>query len=340
VGKSVNRPLEINGKKITIKANIGIATTQDSNLPAEKLLLMTEQALLKAKEQSHGNIFLFNEKFQDKIRIELQLEQDLKLAIKNNQLELYYQPQIDAITSEVSGVEVLVRWHHPTMGLLQPAQFIPLAEKTGQIVELGNVVLTKACAILREWNLAGINDISMAVNVSPRQFLLESTTNELKTIIEQSGVDPTNLVLEITEDVFLSDNTLLQATLTRLKETGIKLSLDDFGTGFSSLSYLQQYPLDVLKIDRAFVKGMSEKSETKMIVKAIITMANAMNLKVVAEGVETLEQVSVLRKYQCNIFQGFFYSRPLQEAALKKFIHKVNCVSAKNHSISLQPVEI
>jgi diguanylate cyclase (GGDEF)-like protein/PAS domain S-box-containing protein len=340
ISNCITTPFEIEGHRINLKAGIGVATSQDPTLPAEKLLLMTEQALLKAKEQTQGHIFLFNKDFQDKLRIELQLEQDLAIALKDNQLELYYQPQIDAITGQVSGVEALVRWLHPTMGLLQPGQFIPLAEKTGQIVELGNVVLTKACSVLREWNLAGINDISMAVNISPRQFTLEHITHQLETIIEQSGVNPDLLVLEITEDVFLSDNVLLQTTLNRLKKTGIKLSLDDFGTGFSSLSYLQQYPLDVLKIDRAFVNAMSEKAETRMIVKAIIAMAKAMNLKVVAEGVETLDQVSVLQQYQCNIFQGFYYSKPLPEVALKDFIRKLNCASAKNDSISLEQIII
>ncbi|OUS27934.1 hypothetical protein A9Q98_08640 [Thalassotalea sp. 42_200_T64] len=310
----------IDQKTVKITANIGIAETSNSTLNPESLYSMAEQALLNAKLEGLGQFCVFDEQLRTELKNTWQLEQELNVAIAEDQFVLHYQPQIDASSGELLGLEALVRWQHPQRGLLAPFYFISLAEKTDQIVDLGTLVLRKACRQIALWQQTLEQTFTVSVNISPRQFALESSANTMQSIIEESAIDTSGIILEITEDVLMADHSDLLTTLGALNEGGIKLSLDDFGTGFSSLSYLQQYPLSELKIDRSFVKSLGHKPESLSIVKAIISMANSLNLKVVAEGVETVEQRDILADLGCDIFQGFYYAKPLAVADLTEFI--------------------
>ncbi|MCW5626936.1 MAG: EAL domain-containing protein [Burkholderiales bacterium] len=238
------------------------------------------------------------------------MESTLRQAAERGELILQYQPKYDLGTRQLVGVEALVRWNHPTLGLVPPARFIPLAEETGLIGMVGEWVFRAACAQARRWREAGCR-MQVSINVSARQFREPDLANRMLAIMAEIGVDAAGIELELTESVFMEDATRAVSTLERLKAAGVRIAIDDFGTGYSSLSYLQRLPLDVLKIDQSFIQNLSEGPDNAAIVKAVIHMARSLGIEVVAEGVETERHANYLGAWGCTYGQGFFFGRPM-----------------------------
>jgi len=241
----------------------------------------------------------------------LAMETSMRRALERDQFRLHYQPQFDVQSGKMIGVEALIRWHHPDLGVVPPAQFIPLAEETGLILPIGEWVLRSATADIRNLHLAGLPRLRVAVNLSARQFRQPGFADRTRAILQESGLSPHYLELELTESILMSHSEENIAVLRQLKEMGIRIAIDDFGTGYSSLSYLKRLPIDTLKIDRSFVGDIPINRDDTAIVNAIISMAQSLSLKVIAEGVETADQIAMLRERRCDEVQGFYFSRPV-----------------------------
>ena len=247
------------------------------------------------------------------------LEHDLRQAMLKNQLELHYQPLIDISTKKVVTVEALIRWRHPVRGIVPPIDFIPLAEETNLIVSIGEWVLETACRQALSWP-----DLRVAVNLSPVQFRNRELVEVVKDVLKRTGLEPSRLELEITESVLINDVSSALATLTALKELGVKIAMDDFGTGYSSLGYLNSFPFDKIKIDKSFIGDMSDKDKSGAIVKSVISLGQSLNMVTTAEGVETAEQAAFLKEEGCDQLQGYFFSRPITAIELTSFMAEWN----------------
>jgi len=241
----------------------------------------------------------------------LALESKLRRALERGEFSLHYQPLVDLRSNRVFGCEALLRWNQPDLGMVGPAQFIPLAEETGLIVPIGEWVLRTACRQSKAWQDAGLPAVSMAVNISARQFREKNLLQVVTKILGETGLDPTQLEFEVTESMIMHDAQNAIADLQAFRDMGVKLSVDDFGTGYSSLSYLKRFPVDRLKIDQSFVRDITTDADDAAIAQAVITLAHTMNLRVIAEGVETLEQLAFLRRNQCDEIQGYLFGKPM-----------------------------
>ena len=248
------------------------------------------------------------------------LENDLRKALEREEFVLHYQPLVNVSTRQIVGTEALVRWQHPERGLVSPMEFIPVMEESSLIVPLGEWVLRTACAQNKAWQDAGLPPVQVAVNLSARQFQRRDLLDTVTQALEESGMDPRHLQLEITEGVAMLDVESTATTLNELREMGVQIAIDDFGTGYSSLSYLRSFPIDVLKIDRSFVRDLSTDPNDAAIASTIIAMAKSLSLKVIAEGVETEEQFAFLKEHGCDEMQGFLFSRPVPAGALEKML--------------------
>ena len=280
------------------------------------MLRSADAAMYRAKAAGRNNYCFYSTTMLARSLERLDVENDLRSAIQRDELRVVYQPKVDLATWSIVGVEALLRWQHPTRGWIPPAEFIPVAEETGLILDLGEFVLAKACAQLTEWRARNI-DISIAINVSSQQFRFgEFATHVLQTI-RQAGVPPQNLEIEITESLLMRNVDENIEALRLLHDAGIRLSVDDFGTGYSSLSYLKDFPLHALKIDRSFVRDLHNSRDDAAICAAILAMARELGLKVIAEGVETEEQLEFLRRHGCDEIQGFIFSKPLPPEELE-----------------------
>jgi EAL domain-containing protein (putative c-di-GMP-specific phosphodiesterase class I) len=256
-----------------------------------------------------------------RIEKRLHLETDLRHALERDEFQLHYQPQLDLLTGQIMGMEALIRWQHPERGLISPADFIPVAEETGLIVPIGAWILQTACAQAKSWQDQGLPHLIMAVNLSVRQFKAGKLVSQIKAVLDETGLDPQYLELEITESLFIEgDDSLIASMLQDLKRLGTKLAIDDFGTGYSALSYLRRFPIDKLKIDQSFVRGISSNADDASLVSAIIAIARSLKLSVIAEGVETEEQLHFLRSNHCDFMQGFLFSRPLPAEAFASLV--------------------
>ena len=254
---------------------------------------------------------------------QLNLEQDLTEAVKTkDQIEVYYQVKIDALSKRILGAEALVRWNHPNNGLVFPDEFIYMAESTGLMIELGNIITDQSIRMVKELNRLGVIGFKMAINLSARQFQDINLVPFISKTLKKFDIDPSQIEFEVTESISMSNMTNTLRILTELKELGTSIAIDDFGTGHSSLAYLKKFPIDTLKIDRSFITDIVEDEEDRIIAQTIISMAHSLGLKTVAEGVETQEHVDMLQNMECDILQGYFYSKPIDEDAFIKFIQE------------------
>jgi diguanylate cyclase (GGDEF)-like protein len=309
-------PFEVAGHVISVTTSIGIASGFD--LSAEDLIRNAHIAMYKAKMGGKNATVSFIPSMQEVIADRLQLEIDMRAAVELGQFAVLYQPIIDLSLDSLTGVEALVRWDHPVRGRLGPAEFLGLAEDTGMIRAIGRLVLREACASMALWRNQGM-PLSLAVNISPCQLESPHLVEEVRHILEETGLDPAALVLEITESLVMREMTVVIERLKALKEIGVRLAVDDFGTGYSSLSYLQQFPIDILKIDQSFVLGIRDSPEQRAIVHALIELGRALELEIIAEGVETDAQLRLLRQEGCDSAQGYLFAPPLARGHLELF---------------------
>ncbi len=297
-------------QKIVISLSSGVSIYPEDETDAAELIQCANAAMRKAKALGGDQEYFYTTDMNRRVDDRLRMETDLRSALENEEFELYYQAQVDVKTRKIIASEALVRWQHSEHGLVSPIRFIPLAEETGLIIPIGHYVLGQAIKQTRAWNEKGY-DLSVGINLSARQFLQADLVEQIKQLIDKYELDPANIDLEITETIAMTDAENSIKTLHRLKALGVQLSMDDFGTGYSSLSYLHQFPLDILKIDRSFVKDIEGNNEDGAIARAVIAMAHSMNLKVIAEGVETEEQFQFLKAHDCDIIQGYLISQPI-----------------------------
>ena len=315
------RPLDISGHSISATVSIGVSIFPDDGADTDELLKNADIAMYKAKEAGKNNCQFYTKGMNATAVNYLLLENDLRRAIEQNQLALYYQPQIDLKTGEMTGVEALVRWQHPERGLVSPAHFIPLAEETGLIVPIGEWVLREACKQKKLWLDAGKNVGKVAVNLSPRQFRQKNFPGKVEAILQETGLDAKYLELEITESCAMEHAGETINQLNQLNQMGTYLAIDDFGTGYSSLAYLQRFPIQKLKIDRSFIHDIHDDANDAAIAKTIIGLAHNMQLRVVAEGVENESQADWLRSKGCDQVQGFLYAKPMTAKQLESHFH-------------------
>ena len=308
---AVAQGLELDGKEFSVTCSIGVAVFPTDGAPAHKLIEQADVAMYRAKKLGRNNFQFYTSAMNDEALERLRIESALRKALERDEFVLHYQAQVDLASGAIVGMEALIRWQHPELGMVAPSRFIGMAEETGLIVPIGAWVMRTACAQNKAWQEAGFGSLRIAVNLSARQFSDPDLLTSIAQALEQTGLPPANLEIELTESLFMSDVDLAVELLHGMKALGVTLSIDDFGTGYSSLSYLRRFPIDVLKIDRSFVTDIASEADDRAIVISIIALAHNLKLRVIAEGVETLGQLDFLRGHGCDEMQGFYFSRPL-----------------------------
>lgn len=324
--ENFSQPFHLSGHEVVVSPSIGISVFPHDGEDVGRLLRNGDMAMYYAKRAGKNSFSFYDESMNEVAMKRLIMENHLRKALENQELSLHYQPQKDMITGQISGVEALMRWHSPELGHVPPDQFIPLAEETGLIIELGEWVLRTACAQTKAWHDSGISLQRVAVNVSVHQFVQTGFTNLVAEILAETGLKPNVLELEVTEGLLMKDAVSAVKTLGALKSLGVQLAIDDFGTGYSSLSYLKQFPIDRLKIDRRFVQDINTDPSDAAITMAVIAMAEKMSLKVTAEGVETEEQLGFLKSKNCDEVQGYHLSRPIPSEDMEQFLKQWDTV--------------
>ena len=315
--KQLSTPFIIEQHEFVVAGSIGIVLYPDDGKQPETLLRNADTAMYHAKEDGNRYLF-FNEDMNKRAVKRLQVENLIRLGLKEDYFEVYYQPKMNFRTGRLVGMEALVRFITPKKGLVSPGTFIPIAEETGQIVEIGDLVLKKACIDMKKWIDSGLLSGRVAVNLSARQFNLPDLTRRIDATLKETGLSPNNLELEITEGTVMNSPQHAIDVMHQLRDKGIHLALDDFGTGYSSLSYLRKFPLNTLKIDKAFVDDAHSKVGRAMI-DTIVTIARNLSLATVAEGVETIEQQDIMTSMSCDVLQGYLYSKPLSATEFTEF---------------------
>ena len=309
--EAVAQPHSIDHHDLHVTASIGVSVYPDDGLDAETLIKNADTAMYQAKENGRRSFQFFKPAMNVRAVERQFIEEGLQRALERREFVLHYQPKVNLTTGAITGAEALLRWTHPTRGPVSPVDFIPVAEDCGLILPIGAWVVREACAQARAWMDAGLPVTSMAVNVSAMEFRNKNFLNGLFAILAETGLDPRSLELELTESVLMKHAASAATILQTLRKRGIQAAVDDFGTGYSSLSYLQKFPVDALKIDQSFVRQISTAGDDTTIVKAVIGMARNLKLRVIAEGVETLEELAFLRAYRCDEAQGYYFSRPV-----------------------------
>ena len=312
---SVIKPYQIEGHQIVTDISIGISVAPMDAVESDELLRNADMALYDAKADGRGTFRFFEPEMNTRMKVRRELEMDLRRALASEQFELHYQPLVVLETNEVNAFEALLRWNHPTRGLISPADFIPIAEETGLIVPLGEWVLKAACAEAASWP----EHIKVAVNLSPAQLNSRNLVSMVMSALNESGMAPHKLQLEITETVLLQNTFTTLATLHELRKMGVQIALDDFGTGYSSLSYLRSFPFDKIKIDRSFIQDLSNGAEPLAIVNAVAGLARCLNMTSTAEGVETQQQMDVLQSIGCTEMQGYLFSHARPASEIRQF---------------------
>mgnify|MGYP003384399735 FL=1 len=309
--KSFREPFVIDGRELMLTLSIGVAISPENGHCASDLLRNADTAMYQAKDLGRNTYSFFSKEMNTMMLRRFEIEEQMHGALERNEFELYYQPQFDVKKQNITGVEALLRWHNSALGNVTPDEFIPIAEQTGLIIPIGRFVIKQAIDFLDEWQNSHHKNVTMAVNLSPCQFRDSELLSFIKGSLNESNVSAEYLELEITEGVLMSGQSHIHDTLIEISTLGIKLSMDDFGTGYSSLSYLRQYAFDVLKIDQSFISGIPLNKADSELVNTIIAMAHSLGLKVVAEGVETQQQLTLLDDLGCDLVQGYYFSKPL-----------------------------
>ena len=324
----VRVPFKIDDQELYVGVSIGVALPEGEADDPERLLKNADIALYRAKQAGRGTTRFFEAHMDLELQARKALEYDLRQASLKNELEVFYQPLIDVDSKEVTAVEALIRWRHPTRGLVSPIDFIPMAEETGLIIPIGEWVLRTACKQVLEWP-----NLRVAVNLSPIQFRNRDLVQTVKQVLAETGLAPERLELEITESILINDTQAALVILSALKEIGVNIAMDDFGTGYSSLGYLNSFPFDKIKIDRSFISTISDTDKSTAIVKSVISLGRSLSMITTAEGVETSEQSRFLRQEGCTEVQGYFFGRPVPASELSTFL-----ASWKGFDDAKQPV--
>lgn len=322
IRRLLKEPFRLGGEELSITTSIGVNVVSDVSENRSEILRDADIALHKAKKKGPDLFEFFTGKMNEESREMIQLENELRKGIENGELELYYQPQLNLTKKMITGVEGLIRWNHPRLGIVYPDKFIPLAEKVGLIIPIGNFVLKQAVNKIKEWAKMGYYPITMAINFSAPQFMEKDLTKVISGYCKDLHKHDNNLKIELTESVVMENQEEVIETLHELKKLGIELAIDDFGTGYSSLSYLKSLPIDYIKIDASFINNLLSNESDRSIVLAIIAMSHTMKIQSIAEGVETAEQLDLLENMYCDIVQGYFISRPMPEKKLLEYFDK------------------
>jgi predicted signal transduction protein with EAL and GGDEF domain len=331
--KAFGPPFQLAHGEAVSTVSIGIAVGVRPDQDPEELIRDADAAMYRAKQAGGGRIMLFDEVTRQRALDRLETETALRRALERDELRLAFQPEILIDSGKVVGLEALLRWQHPERGLLAPAEFLALAEETGLIVPIGEWVLREACRQARRWQteFPGAEDLTMRVNVSPRQLADDKLVDCVRTVLEETGMDPARLCLEVTESVLVEDPESSARTLGALKGLGVEIAVDDFGTGYSSLEYLRHFPIDCVKIDRSFVRGLPHSPEDVAIVGAVIELGHALNLSVTAEGVENTKQLGNLQSAGCDTAQGFLFSRPERAEVVEGLLGRTDLRAVSGH---------
>lgn len=316
----LREPFEILGQEFTVTTSVGVSLYPDHGEDEEDLLKNADVAMYRAKEAGKNSLRFYSSEMSRSSRERLKLENSLRQALANDEFELHYQPQRETATGRITGMEALLRWRHPELGIVEPMKFIPLAEEMGLIVPIGRWVLETACAQNVEWQEKGVSRLNMAVNLSSRQFFDDDLIDDVTGALEESGMDPGLLELEICESVLTRDPERTLPVLEELKELGVRITIDNFGTGYSSLAVLRRFPLDTIKVDRSFIRDSGEDRVRREVTDAIVAMGRTLSSSLVAQGVETREQADYIRENACDQVQGFYYNRPVPPEQLAELL--------------------
>ena len=311
IREKFREPFTLGNYEVAMTVSVGVTQYPEDSTDPEVLITYADTAMYRAKQAGRDTHCVFTPQMNVELLMQLSLEAALRKAMEKEQFVVYYQPKVDLRTGRISGLEALLRWERPGHGLVEPNYFIPMLEDTGMIVEVGSWVIANVCRQISDWSRSSHGPIEVSVNVSGRQFINHDLDADVSRALEESGIDPSLLELELTESSLMQNTEATIATLLALKERGVMLSIDDFGTGYSSLAYLQRFPIDKVKIDIAFVRNITGSISEAAIAQTIIQMAHSLHMKAIAEGVETAEQHAYLRHHGCDEFQGYFFSRPL-----------------------------
>lgn len=309
---AMSEPIKLKAQEVMVTTSIGIAAYDyDSDMTSAQLISNADAAMYQAKRAGRNCFVLYDSCMNDKALEKLTIETSLKQALGNNEFRLYYQPRLSVFSGKVTAVETLLRWKHPKFGLITPGKFIPLLEDSGMMKTVGEWVLKSACQQLKKWQASGMPSVRVSVNISAKQLLFGNIVDQVKLAISEAGIDPHNLELEFTESLFVEDKEYVLMIMKRLKAIGVSLSIDDFGSGYWSLSYLKQMPVDYIKIGRGFIQGVLHNNKDAEITRAIARLAYSLNMRLVAEGVESQEQVEALKQTGCHELQGYLFGKPM-----------------------------
>ncbi len=316
-------PFLIGDFELLITTSVGISTFPENGSTIEELIKNADAALYRAKANGKNSYQIYSSSLNINSFKQFYLERDLRKSIENNQLVVYFQPRVDSRTGKIVSAEALVRWEHPVWGLVSPVEFIPLAEETGYIIEIGDWVLDQVCQTITKWKQQNLEVVPISVNMSAQRFLKSDWKEKLSTILQKNSIDPSFIEIEITETTMIKHEEAVKLALIYIKSLGIKIALDDFGTGYSSITYLKDYPIDTIKIDQSFTKHIAKTNNVETIIKSLIFMAKGLNMNVVAEGVESIEQLSFLRQQECQEIQGYIFSKPVPEKTFRNLLKKM-----------------
>jgi len=308
---AIAQPFIVNGREVFVTCSVGVSVYPQDGRDGDTLLRNADAAMYRAKEQGKNGFQFYTRELNERVSERLDLESDLRRALERGELAVYYQPQVELATGRIVGAEALVRWRHPSRGAVEPGRFVMIAEETGLIVPIGDWILRTACEQIKAWQGAGLPPLVVAVNLSARQFRQTQLADIVESVLSDTGVEPRFLELELTETVVMHDPQEAEIALRRLKSMGLRVAIDDFGSGYSSLNYLKRFPIDKLKIDGSFVQDLPESGDSAAIVLAVISLGHSLGLRVIAEGVERRSQAGFLRAHGCDEIQGYYYSAPM-----------------------------